>query len=99
MLKETNMRRRRTYDAAFRARVALEAIRNGRTLAEISGEYKVHPNMIVKWKKEAISKFPQLFQKADNTILMESKEKIDELYMEIGKLKMESDYLKKKLLS
>ncbi len=99
MLKETNMRRRRTYDAAFRARVALEAIKNTRTLAEISGEYKVHPNMIVKWKKEAISKLPLLFQKADNTGISEAEEKIDELYREIGKLKVESDYLKKKLLS
>ena len=93
------MRRRRTYDATFRARVALEAIKSTRTLAEISGEYKVHANMIVKWKKEAISKFPLLFQKADNTVLVESEEKINELYMEIGKLKVESDYLKKKLLT
>jgi transposase-like protein len=93
------MRRRRTYDAAFRARVALEAIKNTRTLAEISGEYKVHPNMIVKWKKEVISKLPLLFQKADNTGIIEAEEKIDELYREIGKLKVESDYLKKKLLS
>ena len=93
------MRRRRTYDATFRARVALEAIKSTRTLAEISGEYKVHANMIVKWKKEAISKLPLLFQKADNTVLVESEEKINELYMEIGKLKVESDYLKKKLLT
>ena len=93
------MKRRRTYDATFRARVALEAIRNTRTLAEISGEYKVHPNMIIKWKKEVISKLPLLFQKAANTGLDEAEEKIDELYKEIGKLKIESDYLKKKLLS
>jgi transposase len=93
------MRRRRTYDATFRARVALEAIKSTRTLAEISGEYKVHANMIVKWKKEAISKLPLLFQKADNTGLDEAEEKIDELYKEIGKLKVESEYLKKKLLN
>jgi transposase len=55
--------------------------------------------MIVKWKKEAISKLPLLFQKADNTGINEAEEKIDELYREIGKLKVESDYLKKKLLS
>ena len=55
--------------------------------------------MIIKWKKEVISKLPLLFQKAANTGLDESEEKIDELYKEIGKLKMESDYLKKKLLS
>ena len=55
--------------------------------------------MIIKWKKEAISKLPLLFQKADNTGISEAEEKIDELYREIGKLKVESDYLKKKLLS
>jgi hypothetical protein len=55
--------------------------------------------MIIKWKKEAISKMSLLFQKADTTGINEAEEKIDELYREIGKLKVESDYLKKKLLS
>ncbi len=55
------MKQRKMYDASFQARVALEAIKGGRTLSEISKEYKVHPNQIVKWKKEALSKFSTLF--------------------------------------
>jgi len=92
------MRKRRNYDPSFRARVALEALRGNRTLSEISGEFKVHPNMIVKWKKELVAKLPTLFQKPDNAELVEAQERNDELYKEIGKLKMEVDYLKKKLL-
>jgi transposase-like protein len=92
------MKKRRNYDPNFRARVALEAIKGNRTLSEISGEYKVHPNMIVKWKKELVLKLPTIFQKPDNAELSEAIEKNDELYKEIGKLKMEVDYLKKKLL-
>ncbi len=92
------MRKRRNYDPSFRAKVALEALKGNRTLSEISGEFKVHPNMIVKWKKELVAKLPTLFQKPDNSELTEAQEKNDELYKEIGKLKMEVDYLKKKLL-
>jgi len=92
------MRKRRNYDPSFRARVALEALKGNKTLSEISGEFKVHPNMIVKWKKELVAKLPSLFQKPDNAELTEAQEKNDELYKEIGKLKMEVDFLKKKLL-
>jgi transposase len=93
------MRRRKSYEANFRAKVALEAIKGSLTLAEIAKEYKVHPNMIVKWKKEALEKFPTLFIKTDSGELAEAKEEIEELYKEIGKMKMETDYLKKKLMS
>jgi len=92
------MRKRRNYDPIFRARVALEALKGNRTLSEISGEFKVHPNMIVKWKKELVIKLPTVFQKPDNAELAEAHERNDDLYKEIGKLKMEVDYLKKKLL-
>jgi transposase-like protein len=92
------MKKRRNYDPTFRGRVALEALRGNRTLAAIAGEYKVHPNMIVRWKKELVEKLPTVFQKPDDAELKEALEQNDELYKEIGKLKMEVDYLKKKLL-
>lgn len=92
------MRRRKNYDPNFRARVALEAAKGTKTLSELSGEYKVHANLIVKWKKEMLQKLPSLFQKADRHEIEEAMEKNDELYKEIGKLKMELDYYKKKLL-
>ena len=89
------MKQRKMYDASFKVRVALEAIKVESTLAEISKEYRVHPNQIVKWKKEALAKFPILFIKTEDRELAEAKEEIERLYTEIGKMKIESDYLKK----
>lgn len=89
------MRRRKNYDPTFRARVALAAVKGDKTLASLSSEYKVHANLIVKWKKELLTNLPNIFQKADNSVAEELNEKNDELYKEIGKLKMEVDYLKK----
>lgn len=93
------MRTRKTYDPKFRARVALEAIKGQKTIAEIAKDYKLHPNIIMRWKKEVLEKLPGLFLKPDNTELEDVLEKNEELYKEIGKLKMEVDFLKKKLLS
>ena len=55
-------------------------------------------NQIIKWKKEALSKFSTLFIKTEDRDLAEAKEEIERLYTEIGRMKIESDYLKKKLL-
>jgi len=93
------MRKRRNYDPLFRSKVAIEAIKGNRTLAQISSEYKVHSNLIVKWKKEAINKFPILFSTKANKDVEEEKELTESLYKEIGKLKMEVEFLKKKLLN
>lgn len=93
------MRKRRNYDPLFRSKVAIEAIKGNRTLAQISSEYKVHSNLIVKWKKEAINKFPMLFSTKGSKDVEEEKELTESLYKEIGKLKMEVEFLKKKLLN
>ncbi|MDX1958367.1 MAG: transposase [Leptospiraceae bacterium] len=93
------MRKRRNYDPLFRSKVAIEAIKGNRTLAQISSEYKVHSNLIVKWKKEAINKFPMLFSAKGSKDIEEEKELTESLYKEIGKLKMEVEFLKKKLLN
>jgi transposase-like protein len=82
------MRRRKNYDPTFRARVALAAVKGDKTLASLSSEYKVHANLIVKWKKEVLTNLPNIFQKADNSVAEELSEKNDELYREIGKLKI-----------
>lgn len=92
------MRRRKNYDPTFRARVALAAVKGDKTLASLSSEYKVHANLVVKWKKELLTNLPNIFQKVDNNVVEELIEKNDELYKEIGRLKMEVDYLKKKLM-
>lgn len=93
------MKPKKTYEPKFRTRVFLETIKGQKTIAELSKEYKLHSSVIMRWKKEGIEKLPTLFQKPNNSELEEAYEKTDELYKEIGKLKMEVEYLKKKLLT
>ena len=52
---------RKTYDGKFRAKVALEAVKGEKTLAELSSEFKVHPNQIGKWRKQLLETLPSLF--------------------------------------
>lgn len=90
------MNRRKNYDANFRAKVALEAIKNVRTISQIASDFKVHPSLVNKWKKEMVEKAYTIFQKTEDRELKEALNTIDDLYKEIGKLKVESDFLKKK---
>ncbi len=76
---------RKSFDTEFMAKVALDAIREEKTLAELSSQYEVHKTQIAKWRKRAIEGLGGIFQ---------GKEKvIDELYRQIGQLKMENEWL------
>ena len=88
--------KRKGYDAAFKARVALEAIRGERTIAEIASETGVHPNQISNWKKQALEELPEIFSSRKKNHLEQSEELESELYKQIGQLKVELDWLKKK---
>jgi putative transposase len=87
---------RKRYDAAFKARVALEAIRGERTIAEIVSESGMHPNQISKWKKQALEELPEIFSGARGKRDQSTEELESELYKQIGQLKVELDWLKKK---
>ncbi len=87
---------RKRYDGSFKARVALEAIRGERTVAEIAAMYGVHPNQIGKWKKQALDELPNIFSGRYEKREMQGKEFTDQLYQQIGQLKVELDWLKKK---
>jgi len=83
-------------DAAFKARVALEAVRGDKTIAQIASEYGVHPNQIGQWKKKLLEDLPSLFSDK-RTIKDKSHEELEsELYRQIGQLKVELEWLKKK---
>jgi transposase-like protein len=86
---------RKRYDGNFTALVALEAIRGERTLAEIASVYGVRPNQISKWKKQALDELPKLFSGRHGKKEAQAKELTDLLYQEIGRLKVELDWLKK----
>lgn len=87
--------KRRKFSAAERYRVALEAIKGELTMAEISSKYRVHVTQINKWKKQALEYLAASF--TDKTKRLENHDQeFAELYRQIGKLKVENDFLKKK---
>jgi putative transposase len=88
---------RKRYSAAFKARVALEAAKQTRTLAELSGAFQVHSVQISQWKKQLLDGIESLFRDGRRRDHDESQAIQAELYEQIGRLKMELEWLKKKL--
>ena len=90
------MKKRKQYPKEFKARVALEAIKEDKTIAELSSEYEVHSAMITKWKKQLQENIADIFIRK-NEQEPDDKQLIDNLYKQIGKSQVEIDWLKKKL--
>ena len=92
------MTQRRSFDKNLKARVALSAIRGDKTMAELSSDFDVHPNMITKWKKQLLENLPDLFEdkrtKSGRASKQEDRETV--LLRHIGELEVENRYLKKK---
>jgi len=86
---------RKRHTASFKAKVALEAAKEIKTLNELASQYAVHQTQISKWKKALIEAIPSLFTK-DKSLENWSKER-DDLYRQIGEVTVERDWLKKKL--
>lgn len=88
---------RKSYSADFKTRVAFEAIKNHRTINEIASGYEVHPNQVTQWKKRVIEEAGQVFGHKRERQQRDQQQLTDELYRQIGQLKVELDWLKKKL--
>lgn len=88
---------RRIHPPAFKARVALEALKETKTIAQLSSLFSVHPTQIAKWKSKALKGLENLF--SDHTVKLKERddELIHSLYQEVGQLKVENDWLKKKI--
>lgn len=88
---------RKSYTAEFKARVALEAIKEESTIAEIASKYEVHPNQVTTWKKNFIENSAQLFiDKRTKQAKKHVEVKEERLYKTIGKLQVENEFLRKK---
>lgn len=89
-------RMRKSFDGTIKAKVALEAIKGEKILAQIASQYKVHVNQIRQWKKRVLEELPGLFSRKREKSQVEAEELTAELYRQIGQLKVELDWLKKK---
>jgi putative transposase len=74
----------------------LEAIRGQRTVAEIAGEYSIHPQQITQWKKQVLEGIPDLLSDKRRKSKGSEEDLVPQLYQQIGQLKVELDWLKKK---
>jgi len=87
---------RKTFTGQFKAKVALEAIRGAKTANEIAQEFGVHPTQVGQWKKELQDSGAGVFDGKRGPKPVDPSSSQDRLYSEIGRLKMELDWLKKK---
>ena len=84
---------RRKFSPAFKAKVALEAVKNQQTLAELAKKFDVSPVMISKWKAEFLENLSATFERSESTEVQD--EDTEKLYAAIGQLKVENEFLKK----
>ena len=89
-------KQRKTYSAELKAKIALEAIKGQRTVNQIAAHYDVHPNQVTTWKKQVLAEVPQLFSRSRQRAAQDDEQLRAQLYQQIGQLKVELDWLKKK---
>lgn len=89
-------RKRRSFSGAFKAKVALAACRGDKTTAQLAAEYEVHVGQITAWKKQFLEGAAGLFEDGRSKRAAEDAASDEELYEQIGRLKMEVEWLKKK---
>ncbi len=89
-------KQRKIYSADFKAKVALAAIKGQHTINEIASNFSVHPNQVMQWKKQALEAILDLFSARRARDAHADEELKAQLYQQIGQLKVELDWLKKK---
>ena len=89
-------KKRKQYSPEFKAKVALAALKNEETISELSIRFGIHPTMINNWKRALAENAVDLFDKGQKS-RKQNEAQLDNLYRQIGQLKVENDFLSKKL--
>jgi putative transposase len=87
---------RNHYSGQFKFQVALEAVKGVKTINQMAGEYSLHPNLISQWKRQLLEEGSTIFDHTTTRQQQQLKENEAELFEQIGRLKMELEWLKKK---
>jgi len=87
-------RTRKNYAPSLKAKVAVEAIKGNKTAAQIAQTFSVHPNLVACWKKQVLGQLPEIFSNGHAKQQLDVEK--DELFQQIGRLKVERDFLKKR---
>ena len=87
--------KRKRHSPEFKAKIALLAIKGEQSVYEIASQYQLHPGQVIQWKKQLVLQAPELFSNGSKRAVQEE-ELRSQLYQEIGQLKVELDWLKKK---
>ncbi len=92
-------RNKRKFTASFKAQVVPEALKERQTINELAQIYEIHPNQIPMWKKEFLANADKIFgADSDRKQNLQSEKEKDELFKQIGQLKVENDWLKKNFI-
>jgi len=89
-------KKRKMHSPQFKAKVALEALREQHTVNELAGKFSVHPSQIHDWKKQLLERVPEVYQQSGSRVQDEEAQIVPELYQQIGRLQVELGWLKKK---
>ncbi len=88
--------KRKTFSADLKSKVAIEAIKGHKTINELASEFDVHPSQINTWKKQLLEGSRDVFSQGKQKQAADFEQEKEQLYSQIGKLKVEVDWLKKK---
>jgi len=89
-------KKRKQHSSKFKAKVALAALQNEETTAELAGRFGIHPTMVSAWKRQLVENSADLFDK-NHRSRKQAETQTDELFRQIGQLKVENDFLARKL--
>ena len=87
-------KQQRKFSTEFKARVALEALKERQTVSQLGSKFQVHPTQISTWKKQALINLKGIFKNGRKGSEQNTKQQLDTLYKQIGKLQVENDFLK-----